>query len=81
MFFSALKTFKNKFLNEKIIENSVVGSSINSNSNEQNDEEKKSTDSEYIEDIKLSKLTKYSSKKLIINILMQILPSLNLPNE
>ena len=62
MFFSALKTFKNKFLNEKIIENSVVGSSINSNSNEQNDEEKKSTDSEYIEDIKLSKLLSLKDK-------------------
>ena len=63
MFNSILEIFKNKFQEEKGIEFSKHKNSINSNIISQNEEEKKSTDSEEIDEIKLSKLLSLEDKE------------------
>ena len=63
MFNSILEVFKNKFQEEKGIEFSKHKNSINSNIISQNEEEKKSTDSEEIDEIKLSKLLSLEDKE------------------
>ena len=62
MFNSILETFKRRFLIEKGSESLKHTNSSNSNTIPQNDEEKNSTESEDIEDIKLSKLLSLKDK-------------------
>ena len=63
MFNSLLEIFKNKFQEEKGIEVTKHKNSINSNVISQNEEEKKSTDSEEMDDIKFSKLLSLEDKE------------------
>ena len=63
MFNSILDLFKNKFQEEKGNESTKHKNSINSNVISQNEEEKKSTDSEEIDEIKLSKLLSMQDKE------------------
>lgn len=63
MFYSVLELFKNRFSLEINKEKSYINNSINSiNSNSFYDEEKKSTDSEYIDEIKISRLLSMKDK-------------------
>ena len=63
MFNSLLEIFKNKFQEEKGNEITKHKNSINSNVISQNEEEKKSTDSEEMDDIKFSKLLSLEDKE------------------
>ena len=62
MFNLALEAFKTKFSEEKGIESPKHRNSFNSNNLSQNDEEKKSTDSEDLGEIKISKLLSLKDK-------------------